>query len=290
MSIIKDFITLAMVKRFPKMAMAYRFKRDSRHILEEANETPMGFKLIGNRSMEQGTFEPEEVEIVKKLLRKVDVFINIGANIGYYCCLALSYRKYTVAFEPIELSLRYLYKNIKANHWENDIEIFPLALSNKVGIIDIYGDGTGASLIKGWAGIPEQYVRSVPTSTADNVLGFRFEGKKCLVLVDIEGAEKYMLEGAGNFLDREQKPIWMVEISITEHQPKGVTVNPNLFSTFEIFWDKGYDAWTADQQVRLVSPDEVKAICRNGKDTLLIHNFLFIEKGKKEEMLELMTK
>jgi hypothetical protein len=49
--------------------------------LENPKETPMGFKLAGNRTMQQGKFEPEETEIVRKILPKVDIFINVGANI-----------------------------------------------------------------------------------------------------------------------------------------------------------------------------------------------------------------
>ena len=289
-NIIQQFIRFAKpaVERFPRMALLYRFVRDSRYVFKEPKQTPMGFKLSGNRSngMEEGAFEQNELIIVKKCLEKTDVFINVGANIGYYCCIALSYGKPTIAFEPIELNLRYLYKNIKANHWQNDIEIFPIALAAKAGLIEIYGGGTGASLIQGWAGTPEQYMRLVPASTLDNVLGNRFNGERCFVLVDIEGAERYMLEGAGKFLYLQPKPIWMVEISITEHQPKGIKINPNLLSTFQIFWDKGYEAWTADKHLRLVSQDEVKSICRGGPNTLPTHNFLFIETGKKEEILD----
>lgn len=268
-------------KRFPSLAMAYRYIRDNRQILDEPRETPMGFKLIGNSSMEKGVFEPDETEIVKRILERVDIVVNVGSNIGYYCCLALQKGKYVVAFEPIGSNLRYLYKNVRANHWEDRIEIFPMALSNRIGIIEVFGSGTGASLIKGWAGTPEQYVEMVATSTLDNVLGFRFHGKRCFVLVDIEGAEKFMLEGASLFLSAEPKPIWMVEISITEHHPKGIAINPHLLSTFQIFWDRGYEAWTADKSFRLVQPAQVENIAKSGKDSLFTHNFLFIEKGRK---------
>jgi len=273
------------VERFPKLAMAYRSVRDSWQANEEPQETPMGFKLVGNKSMQEGRFEPEETQIVKQLLSHADTVINVGANIGYYCCIALAQEKHVVAFEPISLNLRYLLRNIKANNWESRIEVYPMALSNKVGVIEIYGGGTGASLVKGWAGTPEQYVTLVPCTTLDNVLGTRFEGKKCLMLVDIEGAEKLMLEGASSIIDMVPRPLWLMEISVSEHQPKGIAINPNLSSTFHTFWNCGYEAWTADRQCRIVYPDEVEQIVRSGLDTLHTHNFLFIEKGKKSDFL-----
>lgn len=117
------------------------------------------------------------------------------------------------------------------------------------------------------------------------VLGDRFKGKRCFVLADIEGAEKLMLEGAVSFLYAEPKPIWMIEISIFGHQPKGVNINPDLMSTFQMFYKRGYEAWTADKQCRCIHPDEVESVVKSGKDTLLTHDFLFIERGRKGEII-----
>lgn len=274
------------VEQFPFAATLYRHIRDRKVNSGEMKNTPMGFKFAGNLSMEQGSFESEEVAIAKRLLRNVEVFINVGANIGYYCCYALQSGKYTVAFEPIEKNVRGLCKNIQANRWGSNIEIFPIALSNDVSIVEIFGQDTGASLIRGWAGSSPYNSMSVPANTADNVLGLRFQGKKCFVLIDIEGAEKMMLEGANFLLSASPKPAWMVEICSAEHQPKGVKVNPELLSTFELFWNKGYESWSADEQCRHIGLEEVRSISAGGKDTLHTHNFIFIEKGKKGEFLD----
>jgi len=283
----RHFLKLAksIVDRFPKVALIYRYLRDSHKLMQEPKETKMGFKFIGNRAMEQGMYEPEDTKITVRLLQNADVFVNVGANIGYYCCIALKCGIFTVAFEPVELNLKYLFKNIKANNWVDSIEVFPLALSNKAGLINIYGGGSGASLVKGWARTPEQYVKLVPTSTMDYILSSRFNGKSLFILVDIEGAEKSMLEGANSILNREPRPIWMVEITISKHQPEGIKINPNLLSTFEIFWDKGYEAWTAGNRIRNINSEEIESIIKNGTDTILTDNFLFIEKGKKDELL-----
>ena len=79
--------------------------RGNRFLFVEPEETPMGFKFIGDKNMEKGIFESEEVKIVEKCLEKTDIFINVGANIGYYCCIALKHKIFTIAFEPIELQL-----------------------------------------------------------------------------------------------------------------------------------------------------------------------------------------
>lgn len=268
-----------LVERFPKIAMSYRYLRDNRFIFEDPKETPLGFKFIGNEKMEQGIFEKEEIEIVNSCLNLTNVFINIGANIGYYCCIALKRGKHTVAFEPIEANLKYLYKNIETNQLQHNVEIFPLALSNITGLIEIYGGGTLASLRSGWSGMPLQYKSLVPVTTLDTVLQERFVGEKCFILADIEGAEYWMLQGAKRFLTMVPKPIWMVEVLVKEHQPEGTDINPYLLPTFKTFWDYGYAAWTADRNVRQIEEEEVKEICKSGINTLTSQSFLFLEQG-----------
>jgi len=267
------------IERFPLIAMFYRVLRDNIQYSSEPIETTMGFKFIGSSTIQLGKFEPEETEVFKSIINNVDILVNVGANIGYYCCLALVRNKYVIAFEPINLNVKHLLRNIKANNWEDRIEVYPIALSNKKsGAIEIYGGGTGASLIRGWAGTPVNYVNLVPISTLDNVIGNRLKNKRSFIVVDIEGAEKYMLEGATSVLEMTPKPIWMMEITVSEHQPKGVKINPNLLSTFQLFWERGYIARTANIENRVVLSDELNQIIKTGVDTLHTHNFLFIEK------------
>lgn len=269
--------------------MTYRYARDTWGLYDETNATIMGFKMVGNSLMQRGEYEPEETQIVTKIISQVEVFINIGANIGYYCCIALHHGKkltHVVAFEPVYHNLLYLLRNIKANSWECPIEIYPLALSHTAGILEIFGGGPQASLVRGWGRRPGQYGSLVPSSTLNNVLGARFQGKTCLILVDVEGSERMMLEGASSFLERDPKPIWMIEIAVSEHQPEGITVNPHLSSTFETFWNRGYEAWTADKQCRLVRPEDIEDVANGGKDTFHTHNFLFIGRGMKHELLD----
>src|SRR5476649_215546 len=104
-----------LVERFPKLAMAYRLINANWYLTEEPQETPFGFKFIGNKAMQRGEFEVEETALVRALLPTVDVLVNVGANIGYYCCIAASMGKKVLACEQIALNIQYLIKNIEAN-------------------------------------------------------------------------------------------------------------------------------------------------------------------------------
>ena len=261
------------VERSPRLAIFYRTLRDHLVWDDKPIETPWGFTIIGNNCMANGQFEPAETKIVRELLNEVDLFVNVGANIGYYCCHALSLKKPVIAFEPIYKNLIYLCKNIKNNNWDN-IEIFPIALSSKVDIIEIYGGGTGASLVKGWAGGSELYKTLVPCSTLDLNIENRLDGKKALILIDVEGAEKLMLDGASQVLSYSPRPIWFIEVVIKDHLPENVDGELNFQETFSLFFSHGYRAFSATEHEREIFLWQLPDIL-SGKISLGTHNFIF---------------
>ena len=250
-----------------------------------ARMTPMGFKFLGNEAMEAGVFEPEETRLLGALMAQCDHFVNVGANIGYYCCLALQQNIPVIAFEPENGNLLVLLRNIRENGWNDSIEIHPVAVSDKPGIVDIYGSGTGASLLRGWANTPVDLVASIPASTLDLSLGQRLQGRRALILIDIEGAEYYALKGAVLTLNQDPKPVWIVEICSHQHQPAGVAVNPRLLDTFDLFWNAGYVAYTVAETPRQIQRSEIKAIAKGGTDTLHLHNFIFVDKARQADVI-----
>ena len=160
------------VDRFPIIANYYRLKRDMNYLSSNPKyRKNLGFKFNGPKSMINGDFEIEETQLILKILTNVSSVINIGANIGYYCLYALKLNKYVIAFEPNRLNTTVLLKNIESNGWRDRIEIFPVALSDRLGILPLYGASTGASLVKGWAGQGNSEI--VPINTLDNILGSR---------------------------------------------------------------------------------------------------------------------
>lgn len=262
------------VERFPFLASFYRNTRDWLDQRRPPVGTKWGFSFAGHEAMAGGNFEPAETEVMRKLMSDLDVLVNIGANIGYYCCHALSMGKPVIAVEPNNLNLHYLLKNIQNNGWSNLAEVFPLAMGRGADILQMWGGGTGASLVKGWAGIDEGFVTQVPVMSLDRILGDGLKGKKALILVDIEGAEYMMLQGATKTLISEPRPVWMVEISTTEHQPAGVIINPHFAKTFQMFFSQGYRAFTADEEAIEITLDTVNRIV-TGAQLPRTNNFLF---------------
>jgi FkbM family methyltransferase len=264
----------SIVERFSAMALFYRNMRDLLDQRHPLHKTPWGFSFAGHEAMADGSFEPNETKLVRRLLDDVDVLVNVGANVGYYCCHALSMGKPVIAVEPNTRNVHYLLKNIQNNGWAKLAEVFPVALGSSADILKMWGGGTGASLVKGWAEIPESYVTQVPILSLDRVLGDTLRGKKALILVDIEGAEFMMLQGAKQTLINEIRPIWLMEISTTDHQPSGTVMNPHFAETFELLFSQGYRAFTADEAAQEINQATIQQVV-TGKHKLRTHNFVF---------------
>lgn len=244
-------------------------------------DTPFGFKMvarnyIANRMMMNGTFEMEEVELIKKNLAGADVFIDVGANIGFYTCLAHSLGKYVVAIEPQPQNLDCLYANLSNNNCNNN-EVFPLGLSDKPGLLTLYGSsGPSASLVSGWAGYPNKFKRVIPVNTLDTLLSDRFSGKKLFIKIDIEGAEYNALLGALKTLSGTPKPTWFIEICLNEFHPGAM--NPNYEATFELFWKHGYEVRIANKELTLVTSSDVKSWVAQKNSPNENFNYFFIPK------------
>ena len=261
------------INRFPSLANYMRTIRDKNDYKSIAEMTQWGFTIAGNKEMASGKYEPPETELFRCLVKDMDVMINIGANVGYYCCHALSLNIPVIAVEPIARNYNYLMRNIRDNGWANQAEIFPLAVGKCTDIVEIWGGGTAASLIKGWASIPENYRTTVPVITLDRILGASLDGKRALILVDIEGAEYMMLQGAKKCLVNSPRPTWIIEISTFEHQPDQ-KMNPNLLKTFKIMFDSGYEAFTADESLSKINMIQIEKVIKQ-ESKFKTHNFLF---------------
>lgn len=240
--------------------------------------TPYGFSLVGStsihhRAMQLGEFEPEETALFSQLFKETDVFVDVGANVGFYACLARSKGLHVVAVEPMAKNLAHLYQNLRANDWE-DVEVFPVGLSDRSGIATLFGaSSTGASLISTWAGSSPAFHRTIALSTLDILLGDRFSDQRLCIKIDVEGAEYSALLGAVNTIGMSPRPIWLIEICLSEYHPDGL--NPWFAATFELFLGLGYEARTADSRDMLVTREDVSRWVREGRAQSGTINYIF---------------
>jgi len=182
------------------------------------------------------TFETTEIEIVKKLLPLVEYFIDIGAHIGYYTCLAAHHGKKVLAFEPIKENYETLLENVKVNRF-NDVTTHNVALGESKNKATVYGVDAGSSIVK--ESFPKETKEGVivEVDTLDNYIGAIPNGSSAMFKIDTEGGEYNILKGGSNFI-KEVKPLFMF-IEIVKNWGGGI--NPNFEKTFSLLEELGYE-------------------------------------------------
>lgn len=218
-------------------------------------QTSHGFRLAGAPAMSKENFEEDAVPVFLDCMETHDVVVDIGANIGFYSCLASSLGKHVLAFEPSRRNLRFLFMNL----WENgfrDVEVFPLGLGPRQGLSAIYGFGGISSFVPGWAQAKRSRFEVVPVATLDSILGTRLERERLFIKMDVEGFELDVLKGASAILGRTPRPTWFVEILLRNPVVPG-GVNPRFRDTFGVFWESGYQCRKLDRRRTPVSMDDV---------------------------------
>src|SRR5271169_5306024 len=166
----------------PSFGRQYRLLRDATN-RRRSIRTKYGFTLAGDPSMVNYECENNEIEVFLELMETHDIVLDIGANVGLYSCLAASYGKPTIAFEPSSRNLTFLYRNLWDNRFR-EVEVFPLGLARQCGLGRIYGYGGIASFVPGWAQAREAQSCLVPLTTLDTIAGGRFQNKKLLIKMD----------------------------------------------------------------------------------------------------------
>jgi FkbM family methyltransferase len=262
------------VDRFPELGKTIRMARHSwRRHTSRPQTTQFGFRLVGNDAMVRGDFEPVETAALNRMFDTADVFVDVGANVGFYTCLAASRAIHAIAIEPLSDNLDFLYENLEENAFVNDVEVYPVGVGSAFGLLRLYGWDTGASFLPGWAGASPASYRTVPITTLDVLIGDRFRGKRLVVKVDVEGAELQVLQGAKATLDTSPRPRWLMEVCLTENRRDGA--NPYFAETFETFLARGYVARTLGDERRTVERSDVQRWVANSKRDFGTYNFVF---------------
>jgi len=154
-------------------------------------------------------------EDVSRVISKIcgELFVDVGANIGFYSLLLHRNFKNVVAVEPHPRNMRVLRENLRCMGAKN-ITCVSKAVSerdgNTVPLFSGSHDGTHSLLRR--STISSQDYLPVETITLSSLLK-DFE-RVDLVKVDVEGAEWEVLEGAVQIIDKIES--WVIEL----HDPR----------------------------------------------------------------------
>lgn len=180
-----------------------------------------------------GVYEDRPLSLARRLVPDGGVFVDVGANVGFYTCGVgsdLARRGGTVfAFEPVSANRRRLAQNILVNRLGRVVTVLPCALGVQPGTLVMrripIGDAAnavGENMLSAWDrdrvdrnGWAREEVKVLPLDEWSAGLS------RCdVVKVDVEGADLLVLQGGAKTIRRfrpvvfaEFNPYWMKQIS-----------------------------------------------------------------------------
>ena len=172
------------------------------------------------KSMYLGTYEIETVEVIKKILKKGDTFIDVGANIGYLSTIALGLvgEKGSVhSFEPVQeyfLKLKDItFLNKGYNFIVNNCALGEIEGIGKIAVTNLQNIGWN-TMVPGF--MPSQTIRQVQEVTIrrlDSYIKKKVLNNIALIKIDAEGFEFPVLKGLSKYFEAsEYRPTIICEI------------------------------------------------------------------------------
>lgn len=194
-------------------------------------------------------FEAIEQSFVKSCLRKGDYFVDIGANIGLFSLITsriVGDSGKVICFEPTPLTFERLTENLKHNNCLN-VDARNVGLSDKSGFLKLNVSENGFDAWNSFTVTDNtmlQAVVEVPISTLDYELKNVDLSKIRLVKIDVEGWEKFVING-GRFFFSKYSPIVMVEFTEANTFAAGYYVQ----EIYDMMTDMGFQWYRFDGNV-----------------------------------------
>jgi len=164
-------------------------------------------------------FEEAELEFIRRYLKKGDIFVDIGANIGFFsmnAAMCIGDAGKVISFEPTPKTFIRLQENVKLNNLRN-LRAFQMAVSEKDEqlefTISMDGHDGWNSLTKPSSGTIVEKAK-VDCIQIDSIKKIDPDFQNAaLIKIDIEGWELFALKGGSQFLSQENAPSLLIEFT-----------------------------------------------------------------------------
>lgn len=217
-------------------------------------------------------YEPEIEYILRKLKKTNFLFIDAGANYGYWSVLVSSKefnKKKVIALEPLKSNFTFLKKNQTYN--KNRFKILNIGVGERKKKTKIfYNDKTsnvGASILNDGK---KKYSETIKIDKIDNILLKRKE-KKFVIKLDVEGNEINTLIGSKKILKKN---------CLIVYEDHG---NDNLHLNTKYLWKKKYSIYYSNGKSiskidKLNELNDIKRIKHKGYNFIATKSSLFKKK------------
>jgi len=222
-------------------------------------------RFVSRRLREHGIWEPYETSLVLTLLRPGDVFIDVGANVGYFSVVAASVvgaQGAVFAFEPDPDNCRLLRANAKLNELDDRITVVEAALSDAAGPGELFLSADNLGDHQVYAGNESR--SSVPIALLDGgkYLAGRLQ-RIDLLKVDTQGSEYQVMAGLAPLLTGLARPPRII-IELTPHSLRQAGASGRAL--IELLATLGQPMWIIDHiegRLAASSAEELALWCDN---------------------------
>jgi FkbM family methyltransferase len=152
-----------------------------------------------------GSYEPEQTRLFEEHVHPGDTVLDVGAHVGYYTVLSAVLaggRGAVWAFEPNPANARFLRRHAEINGLRN-VHVTEAAASDAEGTARFdFGTGSGTGRLSAGGALEVRTIR------LDDFCAARALAPSA-VKIDVEGAERAVLEGARETLARHRPVIFL---------------------------------------------------------------------------------
>lgn len=163
----------------------------------------MDDEFISKEILDTGNWEPFETEVVRRLLGSFDLFVDLGANIGWYTALAsnvMSAGGVVHAFEPDNNNFKLLCANVSTASNGVKLNLNRSAVADQIGSTNLYKSASNLGDHQLY-GSSERNSEKVFVTTLDRYFGARNLPPR-LVKMDTQGSEPRIFKGASNIFSK----------------------------------------------------------------------------------------
>ena len=166
-----------------------------------------------------GSFEPNEFAFLDRVLKPGMVFVDVGANDGYYTLFAarrVGTSGRVVAAEPSSRERAHLQRNLGRNGLDN-VTVVPAAIGASSGLADLHlahGVHAGHNTLGSFAhdDVVRASLERVPIEPLDAIIARLSLARVDFVKIDVEGAEARVIAGASTVLS-SMRPVLLLEVN-----------------------------------------------------------------------------